>query len=438
MERTGYMSKKRLIVISQDALVFEDLEQLRKLPHFKILMENGSMVETLRSIYPTVTYPAHVSMITGMYPNRHGVINNEELVIGELASDWHWFRSSNKAETLFDAAKKAGMSTAAVFWPVTGNDPNIDYLIAEYWSQGKDDTPREAFRRSGTNEELLETVVDKHLPGLVERKHPQADVFILKCACDIIEKYQPQLLCIHPAVIDDYRHKTGLFNDKVSEGLQLVDEWLGWIMEATRRAGVYDETNFVIMSDHGQLEIKRIMNPNVILRDHGLITVDDREELADWQAYCKSAALSAQVYLKNPDDRTVYEKTYRLLCEMRDEGIYGISQVFTREEINELEHLDGDFSFVIETDGFTTFGNDWRRPLVRSFDTSDYRFGRATHGHLPDKGPQPTMVVMGPDFAKSVVIKRRPIVDCASTFAKLLGLELPNADGTCIQDILAI
>jgi predicted AlkP superfamily pyrophosphatase or phosphodiesterase len=194
---------KRLIVISQDALVFEDMAQLQNMPNFKMLIERGSRVETLRSIYPTITYPVHTSIISGMYPNNHGVINNEKLVIGELASDWHWFRTSNKAETLFDAAKKAGMSTAAVFWPVTGNDPSIDYLIAEYWSQGKNDTPREAFRRSGTSEGLLEKVVDKHLTELVERKHPYADIFIMHCACDIIEQYQPQLLCIHPAVIDD-------------------------------------------------------------------------------------------------------------------------------------------------------------------------------------------------------------------------------------------
>lgn len=436
-ERTGYTLTNRLIIISQDALVFEDMAQLRGMPNFKMLIENGSRVETLRSIYPTITYPAHTSMITGTYPNRHKVINNEQLVIGELASDWHWFRFSNKAETLFDAAKKAGLSTASVFWPVTGNDPNIDFLIAEYWSQGKHDTPREAFRRAGTSEELLANVVDKHLAKLIERKHPQADIFIMQCACDIIERYKPQLLCIHPAVIDDYRHKTGLFNDKVSEGLQLVDAWLGWVIEATRRAGVYDETNFVLMSDHGQLDIKRTINPNVILRDHGLITADNQENLLDWQAYCKSAALSAQVYLKDPNDRMVYEKTYRILREMCDEGIYGISQVFTREQINELEHLDGEFSFVIETDGYTTFGNDWRRPLVRSYDLSDYRFGRATHGHLPDKGPQPTLVVMGPDFASGAVVSRRPIVDCAPTFAKALGLELPDADGTCIQEILA-
>jgi predicted AlkP superfamily pyrophosphatase or phosphodiesterase len=430
------MSGKRLIVISQDALVFEDIAQLKDMPHFRMLMERGSRVETLRTIYPTVTYPAHTSMITGTYPNKHGVINNEKLVIGELASDWYWFREANKAETLFDAAKKAGLTTAGVFWPVTGNDPSIDYLIAEYWSQGKDDSPREAFRRAGTSEELLENVVDRYLPELVERKHPQADIFIMHCTCDIIEKYKPHLLCIHPAHVDDFRHKTGLFNDKVSEGLELVDEWLGWIIEATKRAGVFEETNFVVMSDHGQLDIKRTIQPNVILRDHGLISVNEKEELVDWQAYSKSAALSAQIYLKNPNDKEVYDKTYRLLRHMCEEGIYGISQVFTREEINELEHLDGDFSFVIETDGFTTFGNDWRRPLVRSYDLSDYRFGRATHGHLPDKGPQPTLAAMGPDFAEGVVVNRRPIVDCAPTFAEVLGVELPDADGTCIDEIL--
>src|SRR5690606_4738184 len=100
-------------------------------------------------------------------------------------------------------------------------------------------------------------------------------------------------------------------------------------------------------------------------------------------------ALSAHVYLRNPADETLSERVYKLLLHLRDEGIYGISEVFTRDEIRKKEHLDGAFSFVLESDGYTSFGNDWRRPIVRAFDLDDYRFGRATHGHLPDKGPQP-------------------------------------------------
>ena len=163
---------------------------------------------------------------------------------------------------------------------------------------------------------------------------------------------------------------------------------------------------------------------------------DENGDLTDWKAFCYSAGMSAQVYLKDPSDKAIYDKTYNLLKHMRDEGIYGISEVWTTEEINELEHLSGDFSFVIETDGYTSFANEWTRPMIKQFDLSDYRFGHATHGYLPDKGPQPTFIGFGPDIKVGVEIERRPTVDEAPTYAKILGCEMPWADGTAIVEML--
>jgi predicted AlkP superfamily pyrophosphatase or phosphodiesterase len=121
--------KNKLIIISVDALVYEDLAVLAKKPTFKKILEEGSRVNTLRTIYPSVTYPVHESIITGMYPDKHGVINNEEFQVGKLKNDWNWFHDVARVKDIFDYAKAAGKTTAAVFWPVTGNHPNIDYLI---------------------------------------------------------------------------------------------------------------------------------------------------------------------------------------------------------------------------------------------------------------------------------------------------------------------
>ncbi len=105
--------KRRLIVLSLDAMVYEDLEYLNTLPVFHGFLAEGSRVNRMRSIYPTVTYPAHTTMATGVYPNRHGVANNEVLAPGERASDWYWFHDAVKAPDIFDAAKQAGLTTAA-------------------------------------------------------------------------------------------------------------------------------------------------------------------------------------------------------------------------------------------------------------------------------------------------------------------------------------
>ena len=82
------------------------------------------------------------------------------------------------------------------------------------------------------------------------------------------------------------------------------------------------------------------------------------------------------------------------------------------------------------------FGDNWRRPIVNTFDFSDYRYGRATHGYLPSKGPQPVLIAKGPDIKNGVVLEKARLIDLAPTFAKLLGADLPGADGTVINEIL--
>ena len=76
------------------------------------------------------------------------------------------------------------------------------------------------------------------------------------------------------------------------------------------------------------------------------------------------------------------------------------------------------------------------RSLVRNFDSADYRYGRATHGYLPHKGPQPIFMAKGPDFNEGVVLEKGRLIDQAPTYAKLLGTELPHADGIPMEGLI--
>lgn len=427
---------KHVIVISEDALVYEDTLTLRQLPNFGAIWEKAARVKRTRSIYPSVTYPCHTSMMTGCYPDRHGIINNELTHLTEVASPWNWFYDQIKVPSIFDAAKAKGLTTAAVFWPVTGNCASIDYLINEYWPQSPEESMRECFLHSGSTPEVVEKCVDPHLWMQVNRTHPWCDEFITACACSIIREFKPNLLMLHPANIDGYRHETGLFSTKVTHGLHEIDNWLGWIIKATKDAGIYDETDFFIVSDHGQININRVICPNVELARRGLIQVGEQGEVKDYTAIVKSTGASAQVYMKHPDNKEELAKVHAVLEEMRQAGIYGISRVYTAEEAEREEHLAGGFSFVLETDGYTSFGGDWNPPLCRAHDVRDYRFGHATHGHQPDKGPQPTMIAFGPSIRPGAVLERRPIVDEPATFAKVLGLDMGDIDGRPMEELL--
>jgi hypothetical protein len=231
-------------------------------------------------------------------------------------------------------------------------------------------------------------------------------------------------------------HGTGLFTEKVTSGVIDTERWFFEIIEATKRAGTFEETNFFLISDHGQLEIVRNLKPNVVFADNGLIEVNEDGSLKSWKAYCHSTGLSAQIRLADPTDLETWQKTYDLLKWMRDEGIYGIGEVRTVEDTKENDHLDGPFSFVLETDGYTSFAEDWKHPIAKSLDTSDYRFGHATHGFHPSKGPQPTLIACGPAIRRGVTVEMKRTIDEAPTYAKILGAEMPWADGSPIDEIL--
>ena len=429
---------RKAVVFSCDAMFFEDIEYLAsKGGRFADLLKKGALVERTRTIYPSVTYPCHTSMSTGCYPAKHGVTNNSVFHPGQLKNvPWNWFADAIKCPDVFTAAKNAGLTTACVFWPVTGNHKYIDYNLPEYWPQSEEDTNEAAFLRAGTSPDVWEKCVKPFIEGIKIRSHPGTDEFLIKVSCEMIRQYRPDLLMIHTGDLDSFRHKTGLFNDLIRSSCDDTERWLFDLIEATKEAGVYEDTDFFLTSDHGQLEIVRNVKPNVVFADRGLITKNPDGTLKDWKAYCHSTGLSAQIRLRDPSDREAWEKTYETLKFMRDEGVYGISRVYTAEEAANEEHLAGEFSFVIEGDGYTSFAEDWNRPMVKQLDLSDYRFGRATHGHHPDRGPQPFFFGFGPDIAEGVRIDRRPTVDEAPTIAAVLGAEMPWADGSPIEEML--
>ena len=432
------MKKHKLIVLSADALVHDDMAELCEMPNFKKYLSGGSCIKKVRSIYPTITYPCHVTISTGVYPDRHGIPGNLKSPYKYIKNPipWIWEREYVKVPDIFDAAKANGLTTAAVFWPVTGNHPNIDYLIDEYWTQYPGQKLEDAFAEMGTQECVI-PIIQKNAHLMHERKHPYCDDFMVSCAADMIRQFKPDLIMIHPANIDGTRHGNGTFGKHITQALIDTDRYIGMLMEAAEEAGVMDETSFVLTSDHGQMDIKRVININVLLADAGLIRPTDDPTEPEWDAWCQSGGMSGCVYLRDKDNKEIYDKVYSLLKHLCDEGIYGISRVFTAEEAISEEHYGGDFSFVIETDNYTSFGDKYVRPLVTGADNEDYRKGRATHGYLPRKGPTPVFYVNGPAFKKGGVIEEGRLVDEAPTMAAVLGITMPDTDGHAVSELIA-
>ncbi len=432
---------KHIIVVSIDAMVCEDLEYAKTLPAFSEIMKDASVIERVRTIYPSVTHPVHATLITGASAGIHGIINNYKFEKDAPASgEWHNCLGDIRCDTLLHAAKRAGLTTATATWPLTCRGSEvIDYLVPglmNYYLDGREGEPLSVFREYGATPCIMDIIAEGVQKFGARDVHPAVDAFQFFCATKIFERYQPNLMLIHPGHVDHTRHGYGVFSEQVKEALRLTDGWLCQLIECVKRTGLWDKTDIILLSDHGQINITRAISPNVYFAREGLISLDEEGKILSFDAYAKSAGASAQVFLSRPDDEELCNRVGRLLYHLRDEGVYGISEVFDKDEARERYSLFGDFSFVIETDGYTSFAENALMPAVRGFDLSDYRYGRATHGHLPSLGPCPTFIARGPSFKSGVRLPEGNILNHAPTVASILGITLNDAEGTPVKEIL--
>lgn len=441
--------KRKIIVLSIDAMVHEDVAYMETKPNFQKLMGKRAEVIHNRTIYPTQTYPAHASIISGCYPGKTGISFNQPMKTFKDGYSHWWMRyDDNKAENLFAAAKRAGCTTASIFWPTTCFDPNIDWCIGEnfhYFPQYE--TYAESIQRWGANEEAMEIVhenmfrVPEHIQrgeyaGLHKLKRYLFDDFLMGCACSMIRKHQPDFMMIHYCKLDSLRHVFGTFSKETKDAMDHADMWLGEIIKALEEVGVYDDTDFVIVSDHGQMDFDRYVRTNVLLKNGGFIDLAPDGSVYGYRAFTKSNNFSSCVCLADPTNEKVKQEVYEYLLKLKDEGCYGIGEVLTADELRERYHYYGPFEFVLESDGKTVFRDDFNKDIF--FDVKDDPNYTAKHGYMPEKGPQPVFLAAGPDFKAGAVLPLAHVTDIAPTVARVLGQEMPMADGRVLEELLNV
>ncbi|MBR5140368.1 MAG: alkaline phosphatase family protein [Clostridia bacterium] len=433
---------KKLIVISIDAMVTKDIEYARNLPNFKRIIDGAAMIPSVDTIYPTLTHPIHATLISGAPAGVTGVTNNLIFDKNDPVANKVWLNdlSQIRCDTLIHAAKRAGLTIATSTWPMTTyGQEYIDYLIPnalDFYFEGYEDDPLSAYRALGANDSVIDIIgsgIEKY--GFADR-HPEVDFFQFHCATEIIRRYQPDLLLMHPGNVDAARHKGGVWGEGVLKALTDVDAMLGSLLSVLEETDLIDSTDIVLLSDHGQIGSTRGAAVNVYLKKKGYITVAEDGSVKDWKAFVKSAGASAHVYLNDPCDKTLYSEIYSLLSDMAREGIYGFDAVYTDLEAREKFSLYGDFSFVLEGDGFTYFTEHFSEPAMRRYDYGDYSVGHGKHGHLPTKGPQPIFIGKGPSFKSGALIERGNILNHAPTLAKVLGVEIFDSVGIAEESIL--
>ena len=435
--------KQKLFILSMDAMVREDVAYMMQKPNFARIMARRAEVDKVCTVYPSMTYPAHTAIITGCRPGKNGIyVNSKIKPFKDAYVHWPLESRNVRVENLFAAAKRAGCTTASVFWPITACDPNIDHVINEYFFYLPDEDIVETFRRQGSDEVALQAVqenmprfrYEKRAKGTGPNLNNTMDDFIMGCTCSLLRNAKPDVLALHNCYIDSTRHYYGAFAPEVYQALDQMDVWLGEVLQAMEDAGCYEDVNFIILSDHGQMDFDRYTRLNVLLQRGGFIDIAPDGSVYDWRAFCKGG-MSAPVFLSDPNYEPLKQQVYEYLLELAKDPQWGIEQVFTVEETKEIYGTYGTFSFMVEGDGHTTFTDDWHGEC--SVPVEAIEGYRAKHGYRPEKGPQPIFLASGPAFKPGAVVANAHVIDEAPTLAAVLGQTLPQADGRVLTELLA-
>lgn len=222
-------------------------------------MREGEWRDGVVGVFPTVTWPSHTSIITGVAPTAHGILGNRRPK--EEGGDYYWDVELLKVQTLWHAAGAAGRKTAAITWPVTVNAA-IDFNLPEYFQ-----------RRNGGAMDL-ESIAAKATPGLVEKisqafpSFPQEwmDDRTRTLAAIYLLKYEkPDLILLHLVDLDAEAHHNGPFTRPANALVERTDELIGQMLQAAP-----PEMIVIIVSDHGFERADRVVDVNAALGQEGV------------------------------------------------------------------------------------------------------------------------------------------------------------------------
>jgi predicted AlkP superfamily pyrophosphatase or phosphodiesterase len=428
-----------LIVISFDCLSSLDFPMLKELPHFQELLQKGSYCKNVETIYPSITYPCHATIVTGKFPRKHGVINNTFLQPGRNSPDWYWHRHHIKGTTLYDEVKKAGMTTAAFLWPVTAK-ADIDYNMPEIFANRPWHHQIAVSLRNGSPLHQLE--MNRRFGHIRNGlSQPELDDFALESTVQTIKTKRPNLLLVHFTDLDTQRHYHGFSSKEALEAVRRHDVRLGRIINALKESGIYENSTIVALGDHSALDEAKAVKPNVSLRERGLITVDNKGKVLDWKVYCKSCDGSAYIYVKDKSDIPTIETTRELLYSLVLDSNNGIERVLTGEEAGK-KGADDQATFMIEAHQGFYFKEGLEGNYIDSItaeDVKEKRYTVASHGYSPEKNNYTTvLMIAGKGVRPNVTLPSMHLVDEGPTFARLLGVSLGNTDGRVVEELLTL
>ncbi len=359
-----------VLMISIDGLKPEYITQAdahgMKVPYLRTLLRDGTYAEGVVGVWPTVTYPSHTTLLTGVWPAEHGIYNNLEFdPEHRYGSAWNWYAAQIRVPTLWQAAHNAGLHTASVGWPVSVGATDVDWLIPEYWhgpdasasSNPEDRLLMAALARPDTLVQTIEPAAGPYMNG--NDTSILGDEVKTRYALEILRRYKPAFMTLHLSSLDEAQHQHAPFSTEADQTLEAID---GMVERLAREEFANDPNAvLVIVSDHGFMNISHYVNLAVPFLQAGLIegTANDGGKtlvVSSWKAEPWMAGGMAAIMLHDPNDHATEQQVRALLTRLAADPENGIAEVLDREAIARRGAFPDAAFLVVFKPGYYTGG----------------------------------------------------------------------------------
>lgn len=436
----GEQSKHPLVVlISIDGLKPEAILQAEahglKVPNLRRMVADGVYADGVIGVLPTLTYPSHTTILTGVSPAKHGIYSNTTFdPFNKNMVGWYWYSEDIKVPTLWDAAHAAGIATANVYWPVSVG-AHIDYNLAQIWRAGTADDLKlqRAVSAKGLIEEL-ETHAEiagapsvsamdaapGHYPG-GEDETVADDEIRARYAVELLHLHHPRFMTVYFTGLDTQQHKTGPFSPEADAVLERIDALVGQVRNAAETE-LPRHAYVCVISDHGFASVQHDVNLYTAFLSNGLIALNAQHAIASWKATLWPMGGSAAVILHDPNDTATKQQVDALLSKLAADPANGIARILTHDEVVRGGGLPNAESIVAMAPGYE-LGYQFTGPLI----TAGTEGGM--HGYPPDRPEMhSTFILVGPGIAHGKSLGVFDMRRIAPTLAELMHAPLPTAE----------
>ena len=413
---------RHVVLVSLDGFPAYALRNpLIPLPALRRMIQQGASADGMETVNPSVTWPNHTSMVTGVTPAVHGVLFNGLAVRGGEGKPLHVEPWIDKAElvnapTVYDLAHAARLTTAEVDWVAIHKARTITWSFAEQ--------PRV---EGAVEREMVASglVSESDLRSFAKAPITWRDEIWTRAAIHILERHRPNLLLFHLLTTDSVQHRHGADSLAGNTALILADRQVQRILDSLKTSGLEQKTTVIVVSDHGFKTYKRVIRPNAILSANGLIE----------NAWVIPEGGTAMVYVTRSANREqTVEKMKGLFSKAQ-----GIAEVIGPDRFAELGYP-------------SPVKNNRMADLVLAA-APGYSFEGATqgdavadvpanstpgaHGYL-STDPEMNAIFIAWGAGIKPGAKLGPIrnLDVAPTIARLLGLEMPATAGRVLTGAL--